>query len=48
MSQKEKEILDKLRDTISRANDTQKEYLLGLADGMAVMSNKETTECDNE
>ena len=48
MSQKEKEILEKLGDSISRANDTQKEYLLGLADGMALMSNKEVSENEKE
>ena len=48
MSQKEKEILEKLGDSISKASDTQKEYLLGLADGMALMSNKEAAESDKE
>ena len=50
MSQKEREqeVMEKLKDSLSRANETQKEYLLGLADGMALMSNKEKTENDNE
>ena len=44
MSQKEQEILEKLGDSISKASDSQKEYLLGLADGMALMSDKKATE----
>ena len=47
MSQKEQEIMEKLSGSISKANETQKEYLLGLADGMALMSNKEEQN-DNE
>ena len=50
MSQKEREqeVMEKLKDSISRANETQKEYLLGLADGMALMSNKEAAESDKK
>ena len=38
MSEKEKTILENLSKSLSKASDTQKEYLLGLADGMALMS----------
>lgn len=38
MSEKEKAIIENLSKSISRATDSQKEYLLGLADGMALMS----------
>jgi hypothetical protein len=38
MSEKEKTILENLSKTLSKATDSQKEYLLGLADGMAIMA----------
>ena len=38
MSEKEKTILENLSKSLSKATDSQKEYLLGLADGMALMS----------
>lgn len=38
MSEKEKAILENLSKSLSKASDSQKEYLLGLADGMALMS----------
>ena len=38
MSEKEKAIIENLSKSLSRASDSQKEYLLGLADGMALMS----------
>ena len=34
----EKTILENLSKSLSKATDSQKEYLLGLADGMALMS----------
>ena len=37
MSEKEKAILENLSKSLAKANDSQKEYLLGLADGMALM-----------
>lgn len=44
MSDKERTILENLSKSISKATDSQKEYLLGLADGMALMSEgKENT-----
>ena len=39
MSEKEKTILENLSKSLAKATDEQKEYLLGLADGMALMSN---------
>lgn len=48
MSQKEKEILEKLGDSISKASESKKEYLLGLAEGMALMMDKEQTESEKE
>jgi predicted transcriptional regulator len=38
MSEKEKTILENLSKSLAKATDEQKEYLLGLADGMALMS----------
>lgn len=38
MSDKEKTILENLGKSLSKATDSQKEYLLGLADGMALMA----------
>ena len=38
MSEKEKQILTSLSRSIEKATDSQKDYLLGLADGMALMS----------
>lgn len=37
MSEKEKVILENFSKSLSKATDSQKEYLLGLADGMALM-----------
>ena len=38
MSDKEKKILENLSKSLTKATDSQKEYLLGLADGMALMA----------
>ena len=38
MSDKEKAILENLGKSLAKATDSQKEYLLGLADGMALMA----------
>lgn len=38
MSDKEKTILENLSKSLTKATDSQKEYLLGLADGMALMA----------
>lgn len=38
MSEKEKTILENLSKSLSKASESQKEYLLGLADGMALMA----------
>lgn len=40
MSEKEKTILENLSKSIEKATDSQKDYLLGLADGMALMAEK--------
>ena len=40
MSEKEKTILENLSKSLEKATDSQKEYLLGLADGMALMAEK--------
>ena len=39
MSEKEKTILENLSKSLAKATDEQKEYLLGLAEGMALMAN---------
>lgn len=36
MSEKEKEIIKKLSDTIPKLDDNKKNYLLGIAEGMAI------------
>lgn len=36
MNEKEKTILENLRKSISNANESQKEYLVGFADGLAL------------
>ena len=36
MSEKEKEIIKKLSDTLSNLDDNKKNYILGVADGMAM------------
>lgn len=41
MSDKEKTILENLSKSLTKATDSQKEYLLGLADGMALMAEGE-------
>ena len=44
MSEKEKTILENLSKSLEKATDSQKEYLLGLADGMALMAEKKDKE----
>ena len=44
MSDKEKTILENLSKSLEKATDSQKEYLLGLADGMALMAEKKDKE----
>lgn len=36
MSEKEKEIIKKLSETVSNLDDNKKNYILGVADGMAM------------
>lgn len=43
MSEREKKILESLSESLSGANDLQKEYLLGYAEGMA-QANKDRAE----
>ena len=40
MSEKDKVILENLGKSLSKATDSQKEYLLGLADGLALANTK--------
>ena len=44
MSEKEKAILENLSKSLEKATESQKEYLLGLADGMALMAEKKDKE----
>lgn len=44
MSEKEKNALEKLSQNISKMPDSKKEYLLGLADGIALMSDPDKKE----
>jgi hypothetical protein len=48
MSEKEKTILENLSKSLSKATDSQKEYLLGLADGMALMSEEKKPDKDEK
>lgn len=41
MNEKEKEILEKLSKIIPKMSDSQKNYFIGVADGMAMMKTKE-------
>lgn len=41
MSEKEKELVKKLSDTISKLDDNKKNYILGMADGMAIAKENE-------
>lgn len=44
MSEKEKEIIKKLSDTIPKLDDNKKNYILGVAEGMAMVRESEKTE----
>lgn len=41
MSEKEKELLQKLSLTVPKLDEGNKKYLLGVADGMALMNEQE-------
>lgn len=41
MSEKEKELLQKLSETVPKLNEGNKRYLLGVADGMALMNEQQ-------
>jgi hypothetical protein len=47
MSEKEKEIVKKLSDTIAKLDDNKKNYILGVADGMAIARESERDEPKN-
>lgn len=44
MSEQEKEIIRKLSDTIPRLDDNKKNYILGVAEGMAIAREAEKSE----
>ena len=46
MSEKEKQIMEKLSDIVSGLPDAKKERILGVAEGMSIM--KEAQEVDSE
>lgn len=46
MSEKEKQIMEKLSDIVSSLPDAKKERLLGVAEGMSIM--KEAQEADSD
>ena len=48
MSEKEKAILENLGKSLANATDSQKNYILGLADGMALATEGKATECKPE
>lgn len=41
MSEKEKELLQKLSETVPKLDEGNKKYLLGVADGMVLMSEQQ-------
>lgn len=41
MSQNEQKALERLSENISKMSDSKKEYILGLADGIALMTEQE-------
>ena len=44
MSEKEKEIIKKLSETVSNIDDNKKNYILGVADGMAMAKGSSSNE----
>lgn len=48
MSEKEKEIIKKLSDTIPKLDDSKKNYILGVAEGMAIAREAERSKKDKE
>lgn len=48
MSEKEKEILQKLSKTVPKLDESNKKYLLGVADGMALMNEQQKGERNGE
>ena len=47
MSEKEREILQKLSEIVPKLPDTKKERLLGVAEGMSIVRESEREEEDN-
>lgn len=48
MSEKEKSILENLGKSLANATDSQKNYILGLADGMALATESKELERKNK
>lgn len=48
MSEQEKEIIRKLSDTIPKLDDNKKNYILGVAEGMAIARETEKSESDRK
>lgn len=48
MSEQEKEIIRKLSDTIPKLDDKKQNYLLGVAEGMAIARETEKSENDRK
>lgn len=48
MSEQEKEIIRKLSDTIPKLDDNKKNYILGVAEGMAIAKEAERSKKDKE
>ena len=44
MSEKEKNILTALLDTVPKLDESKQNYILGMADGMAIVREKEVAE----
>ena len=48
MSEREKQIMEKLSDTVPKLDKEKQNYLLGVAEGMAIARDSERTEDDEE
>lgn len=44
MSEKEKEVIKKLSDTLPKLGDSEKNYILGVAEGMAMVRESEKSD----
>ena len=46
MSKKEKEVLQRIKESLSKVTENQKEYILGLANGLALANEQKSAEVE--